>query len=325
MDKMAVEYPVSVVVVTKNRSHLLKQCLEAIKNQTISDLQLVVIDDNSTDETQIVAKKFSEEFTTSSDDQKMIYLKTTPPAIGLTNGRNLGIRSSMSEIIIFADDDAIPNNDWVEKIKDVFDTDERIGGVRGRVIPITNHFVNTELADFYTISDQVEDTEFLQGCNMAVRKSAVLQSGMFTPGIMHYEEQELSARLRSNGFRIVYTPYAIVKHDYANGTLHFLKKKLRAGKWLRHLSKGDSFKHFQPKRRRFPFQFVIIVTIAFFISSLLSIYHDIFSMIALLLLSLDMLIFIAMTMYYNQRKKHSLKASLVLTLGNLFREIAWLI
>lgn len=318
------EYAASVVVVTKNRSRLLKRCLSKVKDQTMSHFQLIVVDDNSKDETPLVVNAFSEEFKKSKEDSQMIYLTTSPQASGLTNGRNLGILSSSSDIIVFTDDDAIPARDWLARIFELFDTDERIAGVRGKIVPITAHFVSTELARFYSLSDQIKDIKFLVGGNMAIRKSVFLKVGMFDPGLLHFEEQELSARILLKGFRIVYTPYAIVRHDYTAGIIHFLKKKFKAGRWLGYISREKRFSHFQPKRRRIPFQIIVLGMISLFFSVLLSIFYEEFSLISLLLVSLEATTLFSITAYYNRKQNYSLKASLVLALGNVFREIGWL-
>lgn len=315
------EYIASVVIITRNRSRLLKRCLSAIKDQTMSHFQLVVVDDNSRDETPLVVKAFSKEFRKYKEDNQMIYLITSPKARGMTNARNLGILSSQSDIIAFTDDDAIPAKDWLARLVEIFNTDKRIVGVRGKVIPITNHFINTELPRFYSLSDQIKDTDFLVGGNMAIRKGVISNVDMFDPRISAFEEQELSARLLSKNFRIVYTPHAIVRHDYARGIIHFLKKKFKTGRMLGFLSNNKRFSHFQPKRRKFPFQIIAIGTIALLLTVPLSIFYSVFFLISVILLGMDGVTFFSITTYYFRKQKYSLKASLVLALGNVIREI----
>lgn len=51
---------VSVIVPTKNSSGFLDKCLESIKNQTYKNLEIVVVDNNSTDNTKEIAKKYTD-------------------------------------------------------------------------------------------------------------------------------------------------------------------------------------------------------------------------------------------------------------------------
>ena len=51
---------VSIIVPTKNSSRLLEKCLESIKNQTYKNLEIIVVDNNSTDDTKRIAKKYTD-------------------------------------------------------------------------------------------------------------------------------------------------------------------------------------------------------------------------------------------------------------------------
>jgi len=51
---------VSVIIPTKNSSKTLEACLESIKNQTYKNIELIVVDNNSTDNTKEIAKKYTD-------------------------------------------------------------------------------------------------------------------------------------------------------------------------------------------------------------------------------------------------------------------------
>ncbi len=51
---------VSVIVPTKNSSQFIEACLKSIKEQTYKNIEIIVVDNSSTDDTQIIAKKYTE-------------------------------------------------------------------------------------------------------------------------------------------------------------------------------------------------------------------------------------------------------------------------
>ncbi len=50
---------VSVIIPTYNSSRTLEKCLESIKNQTYKNVEIIVVDNNSTDNTKEIAKKYT--------------------------------------------------------------------------------------------------------------------------------------------------------------------------------------------------------------------------------------------------------------------------
>lgn len=91
---------VSIILPTYNRIDFLKECLESIEKQTFSDYELIVIDDASTDGTEI--------FLNSRENIKRIRHSGN---LGVSAARNNGIRSALGQYICFIDSDDL----WMEK------------------------------------------------------------------------------------------------------------------------------------------------------------------------------------------------------------------
>ena len=87
---------VSVIVPTYNRAHLLKKTIESILSQTYTDLELIVVSNYSTDNTDDMVKSYK--------DDRIKYFKNQNNGIIAVN-RNFGIRKSTGEYIAFCDDD----------------------------------------------------------------------------------------------------------------------------------------------------------------------------------------------------------------------------
>ena len=84
---------VSMIIPTRNRATLLPQAIESAK-QAGQDLEIIVIDDASSDETPEICRKLA----------NIVYLRMHRN-VGLARARNAGIRKSTGEYIAFLDDD----------------------------------------------------------------------------------------------------------------------------------------------------------------------------------------------------------------------------
>lgn len=87
---------VSVLIPTYNRAYILKTVLESVFAQTYRPIEVVVVDDGSTDDTRAVVEKFGSEIS-------YIYQKNA----GLASARNAGLAVARGEFIAFEDSDDI--------------------------------------------------------------------------------------------------------------------------------------------------------------------------------------------------------------------------
>lgn len=94
----------SVIVCTHNRANLLKKCLESLTEQTYSNIEIIVIDNNSTDNTKDVASQFS----------KVLYYFESK--VGLSHARNTGYEKANGNYVAYIDDDAYAPREWCEQI-----------------------------------------------------------------------------------------------------------------------------------------------------------------------------------------------------------------
>jgi len=97
----------SIIVCTYNRSRLLKKCLESLVVQSGDGIEILVIDNNSQDDTAHVVNDFL------VNDINIRYF--FEDKVGLSNARNRGIKESRADWILFLDDDAIAFPDLVDR------------------------------------------------------------------------------------------------------------------------------------------------------------------------------------------------------------------
>jgi glycosyltransferase involved in cell wall biosynthesis len=114
----------SVVVVTKDRPHVIGDLFEALTAQTLAPDEVVVVDNNSRLSYADVLDAYRERL------PLRIFVETTP---GIPSARNRGIQEARHEIILFTDDDCIPQPRWLETMVEPFYRDPHIGAVGGRI------------------------------------------------------------------------------------------------------------------------------------------------------------------------------------------------
>jgi glycosyltransferase involved in cell wall biosynthesis len=214
---------ISVIICTYNRAESLKKTLDSIKNMSIpNDLswEILMVDNNSSDNT----KKVIEEFRIKSG-LNVVYVFEEKR--GLSNARNSGIRNAQGEIIVFTDDDCIPDKNWLFFISKEFEADPSLSLIGGRVElydpndqPVTirtskerNHF--TSIGQLFSL---------IPGCNFAFHRRILDALGGFDPDfgagtrVKAAEDSDFLYRAYKMGFKMVYSPEILVYHNHGRRT-----------------------------------------------------------------------------------------------------------
>jgi glycosyltransferase involved in cell wall biosynthesis len=98
---------VSVIIPCFNEEAVLANCLEALRAQTSVPLEVIVVDNNSSDKTALIAKKFG---------VKVVQEKQQ----GLIPARNKGFSVAKGDILAKLDADSLPSADWIKTIQQIF-------------------------------------------------------------------------------------------------------------------------------------------------------------------------------------------------------------
>ena len=161
---------VSIIVASYNGGRTLDECLRSLMRLSYPDYEIIVIDDGSTDDTPQIVTRFNVR-TIRTENR------------GLSAARNLGIESSIGEIVAFIDSDAYADPDWLFHLVTTL-VDQGASGVGGpNLSPLEDGFV-AACVDFapgnptHVLVDD-ERAEHIPGCNMAFRKDALARIGGF--------------------------------------------------------------------------------------------------------------------------------------------------
>lgn len=216
----------TVIICTFNRSNSLRNTLRSLEKLILPDdwlWELLIVDNNSCDDTREVVEDFCSE---SKLNIRYVFEKRQ----GLSNARNRGIKESKGNIIAFSDDDMEFEPNWLFQLITTFDKFDCIC-VAGKIIPKWPRkkppwFIEKgpyAMAAFdgrFDLGNKAQEISIAPfGGNMAYRKTAFDQYGVFRSdlgrsgkSLMANEETELCRRLLEAGEKIVYSPKAIVHH-----------------------------------------------------------------------------------------------------------------
>ena len=122
------EYVVSIIVAARNEEQNIKSCVTALisQNYPLEKLEIIVVDDRSTDETAKIVQKFTEAY----PNVILLQVKQTPSGMAPKKyALDFGINQATGEIILITDADCIPQPDWVKFMLSYFKPD--VGLVAG--------------------------------------------------------------------------------------------------------------------------------------------------------------------------------------------------
>ncbi len=221
---------VSIVIPTYNRAELLKRCLHALLQVDYPCLEIVVVDDGSTDETASMLKRIALEFAA-----KDIVLRVVKHASrqGVGTSRNTGARAASHEILAFIDSDCVASEQWLKELIPAF-ARKSLGAVGGMIRAYDHQYLLGRYEDarsslfMGTRGQQVKlegPMTYLPTANLLIRREAWEKPGGFAP--MNFgEDVDFCRRLLLSGYEMLYLPQGTVFHDYRTDLQGFLKTRV---------------------------------------------------------------------------------------------------
>lgn len=206
---------VSIIIISKNEGHNLKQTIDHISlHKTDIPYEIIVIDDGSDDHSINILE---------AGDYKNIRVIRTE-GIGPSGARNLGVKAAGGEMLVFLDAHVIPQKNWLDGLAARFDSMEVYA-----VAPVLGAF-NPSHPDVYGVAmDQkmqpywitrpVEEFSPMPfagaGC-LAIRKEAYLAVDGFDNGFkgVGYSDIDFCFRLWTSGFNVYLDPVVRIFHKF---------------------------------------------------------------------------------------------------------------
>jgi len=201
----------SVILPTHNRAYILKYCIQYILNQNISDYEVIVIDDASTDNTPDLVSPL----TTSHCPKTTLKYIRLDKQKGPYVARNIGIKEASGNIIAFIDDDCVATKDWLTNGLTAF-SDTNLGIVQGKTEAKIDFDVKEELkkGHFFFRGVQILNAGWqYQTCNIFYRKSALIAANVFDERLHAGEDTDLGTRVKNLGYSYAFIQSALVYHN----------------------------------------------------------------------------------------------------------------
>ena len=213
----------SIVIPAYNEAKYIEACLNSIVNQnTGMSFEVILINNNSTDNTVEVAKRFK-------DKLNLKIINERKQGRGAARAR--GFEEARGEIILSADADTIVYKDWLETlIKDLkgeimaTTTPARIVDCSG-LINITFNFIQPLILIVYRL---FSGHFWVNGYSFAILKSAYLKTGGFDPHLQAQEDVDLSFKIAKIGkVKLIRKPVIFSGRRFKNGLMSGLFEYVR--------------------------------------------------------------------------------------------------
>ncbi|WP_456479274.1 glycosyltransferase family 2 protein [Nautilia sp.] len=231
MSQISTHRKVTIIVPAYNEEVVIETSIKSLLKQTYPNLEILVVDDGSSDQTYTKAKKF--EFQKGRRSLRVL----TKPNGGKAKAINFGIEHSKGSLIMVVDADSKLDNNAVLLMSRYFD-DEEIAAVAGSVYVSNQNNVWTKL----------QALEYIEGLNMVRNGQAFLKLVNIIPGPIgmfrknslydvglydsdtYAEDCDVTLKLITKGYKIDFEPDAVAYTEAPENLLDLIKQRYR---WTR--------------------------------------------------------------------------------------------
>lgn len=235
---------ITVQIVTYNSRNDILKCIDSIENQTYKNIEIIVIDNNSTDNTVELLK----------EKKDIIKLIKNNENTGFCGGHNIGFREGIGDYIIVLNPDVILDKYFVEEVVKSMEKNQGIGLLSGKILRMNLDFTPTNIIDSTGIVmprnrraydrgqgeedqeqyDEKRDIFGVCGAAAIYRRDMLedikIDDEYFDENFFAYKEDvDLSWRAKVFGWECLYVPSAVAYHkrgwkeNNRKNTPYFLK------------------------------------------------------------------------------------------------------
>ncbi len=225
------ELSISAIICTHNRDQYLGAAIDSLLAQTLHDIEIIVVDNGSTDSTaEVVQPRLS--------DSRLRYVYE--PTLGLSTARNTGAKTAKGDILAYLDDDAVASPQWLASLLEVYENNSRVAIAGGKVTLLwppgvvrPPAWLSDDLASGLGAYDLGERMQYIKnpsltprGLNYSLRKTFLDSVGGFDvnlgrvgKNLLSNEELHMTQLALKNGWHVVYVPNALAAHNVAPARL----------------------------------------------------------------------------------------------------------
>jgi len=217
---------ITVAICTRNRAGFLKQAVDSLLPQITGDIELLIVDNASTDETPAIAAQLAALNPCVSVCRE--------PELGLSAARNTALAKARGQYVVFLDDDAVAEPGWLDAYCGLLGQPPsgNIAAAGGTVVPRYETALPAWLdPQAHELGGSKRPHAFDSpggpwGCNFALHRARAIEAGGFNPAygrkgrsMSAHEETDLFQRLNQAGYEVWWLPAARIQHWVAKERL----------------------------------------------------------------------------------------------------------
>lgn len=244
----------SVIIPNWNGARHLPSCLNALRRQTYTDFETILVDNGSTDDSLALLAR----------DYSWMHVVALPNNRGYAGGCNAGLEVASGEVLVLLNNDTEVTPIWLKVLLDALDRHPEAGMATPKVLLWDDPTRLHTTGDYMRVNGipdsrgvwekdegQYDHETYVFGASgvaPAYRRTMLDEIGLLDADYQSYlEDVDLSWRAQLAGYRCVYAPQAVLYHKVsatgrgtlrsfyvARNTIWMLAKNLPAGIWRRH-------------------------------------------------------------------------------------------
>lgn len=214
---------VSIIIVNWNGAEILPECLTSLRKQTYKNREIIIIDNNSADESVNIIKQFHE-----------VTLIESKKNLGFAGGNNAAFKHAKGKYILLLNTDTTSTKDFLKKLVDAMEKNPTLGAVQPKFLYDNDDFPEKNIInsigcyltstgflyypgygkkDTLAIYNKKRDIFSAYGACMLIRKEVIDKIGLFDGDyFMYFEETDFCMRVWLSGWQIAYIPDVLIYH-----------------------------------------------------------------------------------------------------------------
>lgn len=141
---------VSIIIPVYNTEKYLRKCLDSVVNQTYKNIEIILVNDGSTDESENICKEYENNY------KNIKYIKKENG--GLSSSRNYGVKQATGEYICFIDSDDYIDENLIDNLKKYMEAEDDI--IKYKLIKIDSEYKNEEKISGPTFEEKSGEEAF---------------------------------------------------------------------------------------------------------------------------------------------------------------------
>ena len=209
---------VSVIVLNYNAGELLLNCIESVKKSAYKNLEIIVVDNISTDKSQKICKEKYPDIKLIQNDENF----------GYCEGNNIGIREAKGDYIIILNPDTIVESNWIEELISAYNKFGE-GLYQPKHLSLNEKTVYMSAGNMLNIFgfgyarekgnkdenqfNKIEEIGYASGTCLFTSSAVLKKVGLFDPFIfLYHDDLDLGWRASQLGIKSYYVPTSLIYH-----------------------------------------------------------------------------------------------------------------